>query len=117
MANVASGHVKVTTADDFVAATGITSVDLVKIDTETTEDDVIAGMLQTIERDHPAIICEVLEEKTAGEIERLLAPHEYGYYLFSGDGLIPYKHIRPHPLWRNFLFISEKGAIPFHCLT
>jgi Methyltransferase FkbM domain len=39
---------------------GIAKVDLVKIDTETTEPAVIRGMARTLARDRPDVVCEVL---------------------------------------------------------
>ena len=48
--------VPVLTLDRFVREKGIARVDLVKIDTETTEPEVLAGMADTLKRDHPAIV-------------------------------------------------------------
>ena len=53
--------VDVVTLDDLLPSIGIDRVDLVKIDTESTEPDVVAGMIRTIIRDRPNIITEVLE--------------------------------------------------------
>ena len=50
------------TIDDFVRDRHLANVDLVKIDTESTESDVIGGMLETIGHSHPNIFCEILPE-------------------------------------------------------
>jgi FkbM family methyltransferase len=60
--------------DTFVAREGINRVDLIKIDTETTEPRVIAGAKQTIARFRPMIICEVLRGKTEKGLQELMGP-------------------------------------------
>ena len=52
--------VSTVTVDSFVESRGIDRVDLVKIDTESTEPSVIRGMLSTLRRDRPSIIVEIL---------------------------------------------------------
>lgn len=70
--------VDVVALDDELPRLGIDAVDLVKVDTESTEPDVIAGMLRTIARDRPDIIAEVLDGLgTRDELRRMLAPLGY----------------------------------------
>ena len=97
-------QVEVTTLDEFVTANAVRGVDLVKIDTEATEDQVVAGMLETIARDRPAVVCEVLPEGPAEAIEEMLRPFHYRYSLFTDTGLQPRPHVVPDERWRNFLF-------------
>ena len=59
-----------TTVDDFVSAHDVRAVDLVKIDTEATEDSVLAGMTQTLARDRPAVVCEILPGGPATAVRR-----------------------------------------------
>jgi FkbM family methyltransferase len=94
----------VTTLDQFLAERHVTGVDLVKVDTESTENDVLAGMLETLDRDRPRIICEVLPNGPAREIEETLRPFGYRFALFTDNGLVATEHIEPHSIWRNFLF-------------
>jgi FkbM family methyltransferase len=96
--------VAVTTLDEFLAERAVTGVDLVKIDTESTENDVLAGMLETLRRDRPAIVCEVLPGGPAEEIEELLRPFGYRFDLLTDRGPVPSEHVEPHSSWRNFLF-------------
>ncbi len=46
--------------DSYVRSQGLPRVDLIKMDTETTEHHVIAGAQQLLARDEPALIVEVL---------------------------------------------------------
>ena len=49
------------TLDEYMSQQGIDRLELLKIDAEATESKVICGAMQTIRRDRPFIICEVLE--------------------------------------------------------
>ncbi|PSK97290.1 FkbM family methyltransferase [Murinocardiopsis flavida] len=58
---------------------------VVKIDTETTEPDVIAGGLEVLRRYRPWVFCEVLPHRGGGErLMALLEPLDYGWYHLSG---------------------------------
>lgn len=104
--SVVSTEVQVTTVDAFVAENGLAGrVDLVKVDTENTEDDVFRGMLRTLETDRPAIMCEVLKAGTGRAIEATIAPFGYRFCLLTDRGPVPCDHIRPDPTWRNFSFL------------
>lgn len=100
-------QVEVTTIDEFAEFHGLHGIDLVKVDTEATEDQVLRGMTATLERDRPAIICEVLPDGPGEAIERILSPLGYQFFLFTDTGRTPTEHIRPHLKWRNFLFLAE----------
>ncbi len=102
--------VEVTTYDDFAEEQALTGVDLVKIDTESTEHDVMAGMTQTLERDRPTILCEVLPGGPATEIEDILRPFGYRYHLLTAQGPVPCERVQPHPKWRNFLFQARTAT-------
>ncbi len=96
--------VEVATLDEFVAAHDVKGVDLVKIDTEATEDQVVAGMLETVARDRPAVVCEVLPGGPAEAIEEMLRPLGYRYSLLTDRGPVPRAHVDPDERWRNYLF-------------
>lgn len=101
-----SSEVEVTTVDSFVEENDLAGkVDLVKIDTENTEDDVFRGMVRTLERDRPAIVCEVLKAGTGHAIEAVVAPLGYAFFLLTDRGPAPCDHIRPHPAWRNLSMV------------
>ena len=99
-----SSVVSVLTGDKFVDDNDIQRVDLMKIDTESTEPQVIAGMLKTIERDRPNIICEVLPDLTEQSIEDLLAPLGYSFYRITDSGLVSQEKITGDLKFRNYLF-------------
>ena len=107
--SLTSLEIDVMTVDDFVDSRNIKGVDLVKIDTEATEDQVLMGMTRTLERDRPAVVCEVLPKGPADAIEAILAPLEYEYFLLTADGPVRYDHIRPDEKWRNYLFTPRRG--------
>jgi FkbM family methyltransferase len=89
--------IPVVTLDRFVAERRIERVDLVKIDVETTERQVLAGMKRTLERDHPLVACEVWGGKGTEAwggpgriIAELMAPLGYRCYALHDDGVRPY---------------------------
>jgi FkbM family methyltransferase len=81
---------------------------LLKIDTESTEPDVIAGAVETIGRHLPWIVCEVLPGgATAAAVEAALSPLGYRYFKLDG-WLPPVAHstidVDPESTSRNWLF-------------
>src|SRR5205814_592806 len=69
-----------TTLDAYVARSGLRPA-VLKIDTETTEPDVVRGGLTTLRRYRPWFICEVLPKRGGDRlIADLLAP--LGYLFF-----------------------------------
>lgn len=97
--------VPVLTLDRFVADNELDRVDLLKIDTESTEPDVLRAMVATLRRDHPAIVCEVLRGRGAeGPLGEILRPLGYRYYLLTPSGPVPKDEIRGDPAWFNYLF-------------
>ena len=102
-----SSSVTVVTGDEFVSVNGIQRIDLMKIDTETTEPQILRGLMETLRRDRPIIFCEVLPGgDTESELEGLLAPLGYRYYMLTPSGAEPMVAIRPHPEYLNYLFVA-----------
>lgn len=101
-----SSTVEVVEIDRFVEAHDLTGVDLVKIDTETTESAVVRGMMGTVRRDRPDIFCEVLRPEVGAAIEALLKPLDYEFFLLTAAGPVACTHISPNPPWLNFVFRS-----------
>jgi FkbM family methyltransferase len=67
-----------TTVDGFFADIDIDqAVDLIKIDTESTEPAVLRGMAETIARWRPVIAVEVLRGRTEGDLNRFLLDNDY----------------------------------------
>ncbi len=106
--HLTSSEVEVVTIDDFVDNQGIVDVNLVKVDTETTEDAVFQGMTRTLSRHRPLVFCEILREDIATRIEAILRPLDYRFFLLTGGGRQLREHIAPEPPWRNYLFCPEE---------
>lgn len=75
------------TLDHLLSQRELGPVDLVKIDTEGTEDDVLAGFTAHLQRDRPIIICEMLFNRIEAKLEAILGPLGYRYYSHLPDGL------------------------------
>jgi len=104
--------VRVRRADSLLAEAGVARVDLVKIDTESTEPDVLRGMHATLERDHPTIFCEVLHGRTERRLEELLGPLGYKYYWVTEQGPVRRDTIAGDPTYRfpNYVFSTDALA-------
>lgn len=109
MSQVTSHHsrVAVRRLDGFVADLGLARVDLLKIDTESTEPAVLAGAASLLARDRPHIVCEVLAGRADGPtIEAILRPLGYQFYLLAGTGPERRQSVEGHPEWLNYLFTT-----------
>ena len=71
--------------DDYVARTGIVPA-IIKIDTETTEPDVLAGGAETIRTHRPWLFVEVLFGRTETQLAEEIAPHGYTFYHLDAPG-------------------------------
>lgn len=73
---------------DSVLPLDVGSRHVVKIDTETTEPDVLAGADEFIRRAEPWIIVEVLAGRTEVELMRVMESYRYHYYHIRGESLV-----------------------------
>ena len=105
-ADLYSTPISVITLDNFVQEHDLSGIDLVKIDTESTEPQVLCGMYKTLERDKPFILCEVLGRGSERPLEEILGPLGYRYYHLTPDGPIQRERIEGHPEWLNYLFAT-----------
>jgi FkbM family methyltransferase len=97
--------VTVVALDRFAEREGLSQVDLVKIDTESTEPQVLRGMSRVLGRDRPTLVCEVLRDRgSERSLEEILGPLGYRYYLLTPDGPLPRERIEGHREWLNYLF-------------
>jgi FkbM family methyltransferase len=109
-------QVPVVAIDQVLGEYGEEEIDLVKIDTETTEPDVLRGMSATLRRSQPFIVCEVLHGRARlEELDSIVKPFGYRYYLLTPAGPVHQEHLQPHPEWLNFLFVpaSRRRENPF----
>jgi FkbM family methyltransferase len=97
---------RVRNGDAVLRELGIDHVDLIKIDTESTEPDVLRGMRDIIARSMPDIICEVLVGRTEHALEELLGGLGYTFYHISDSGLTRRTSLAGDASYRqpNFLF-------------
>ena len=97
------------TVDSFTTINGISKVDLMKIDTETTEHIVLEGAKKILERDKPVIICEVLNIQTEKYLQNILERFDYKYFWISKEGLIEKEKIEGDKTCKalNYLFIPK----------
>jgi FkbM family methyltransferase len=110
---ISETEVAVTTLDEFVRENDLAGVDLVKIDTEGTEPEVLRGLADTLRRDRPDVVCEVLKGfATEAGLDEVLRPLGYRYYVLTPEGPAPRAIIEGQPdgRWdlRNYLF-SRRG--------
>lgn len=75
-----STRVKTLPLDHFVEQEGIQRVDLIKIDTEGTENLILNGSHKTILQFKPIIICETLFNRIEKELETIMQSHGYEFY-------------------------------------
>jgi FkbM family methyltransferase len=100
-------RVPVLALDRFLDARGIDAVDLMKIDTETTEPAVLDGMAKTLARSRPHILCEVVAGAgTDTALERRLGPLGYRYYRLTPDGPMESPGITGDSTAPNYLFTT-----------
>jgi FkbM family methyltransferase len=102
--------VQVTTLDGYVRRSSRVP-GVLKIDTETTEPEVLRGGLGVIERHRPWIVCEVLRAEAAAEITELLSGLGYTYFLVTPgpDGEQPHGRVghTTDPDRRNWLLAPK----------
>lgn len=81
--------VKTDTLDNFVAQhlSSGKNIDLIKLDTESTEHLVLKGGQTVLKNHRPIIMCEVIKGFTEAEIEKILSAHDYLFYEVMKDGL------------------------------
>ena len=111
--NTAPRTVRVITGDSVVPGLiDDRSVDLIKIDTESTEPEVIAGLRSTIARDRPVIFCEVLATRTEARLQPLLDELGYQAWWLSEDGPVRRPTIAGVANWVNWLFLPDDSTPP-----
>jgi hypothetical protein len=100
--------------DAYVADTG-RAPGLLKIDTETTEPDVVRGATQTLRRHRPWLVIEVLHGVREAELEETLGGAGYSWFMITdGPGQKAEKIVGdPTYRFRNWLLVPELPASQF----
>jgi FkbM family methyltransferase len=81
-------EVPVETLDSYVARTGAVPA-VMKVDTETTEPDVLAGATKTVAEHKPWILCEVLAGRVEERLTEVVTP--FGYHWYHVTDHLPYQ--------------------------
>ena len=100
------------TLDRFVSERAPGPVDVLKLDSEGTEPEVLAGARALLGRDRPWIVCEVLHGLCEARLHAVLDPLEYRYFAIGPRGLSPRPRIEGDPTYRNrnWLFAPRERA-------
>lgn len=95
--------------DSFILNEKIDTVDLMKIDTEGTEDKVLLGAMESIIKFKPIIICEVLPNKIEDNIFKIIKSIDYLIFQHNEDeqNLMLVEKFNLLSRDRNFIFIPE----------
>jgi FkbM family methyltransferase len=81
---------------------------VVKVDVEGTEDEVFRYGQEFLSSFRPDILCEVLPEgANAREVEALLAPHGYRFYVVREADLRASKRLEPDARFRDWFFTTH----------
>jgi len=109
--------VPTTTVDAFAAAHGL-RVDLLKLDTEGTEDQVLAGAQATLAANASFVVCEVLRGEPAEQrVGPMMADLGYRAFLITASGPQAVDDVCGDPAYAelNFLFAHRDrlGELPF----
>jgi FkbM family methyltransferase len=84
---------------------------LVRIDVEGTENDVFRHGQRFLSTLRPPILCEVLAGVAdPAELESLLAPHGYRFYLVREAGLASRPGLEPDRRFRDWLIAPQSAA-------
>ncbi len=105
---VRSVEVPVTTVDSYVRDMELGHVDLIKVDTEGTEPEVLDGAVETLARDRPVILCEVLLGIREEELEARLVPLDYRFFKLTDRGLERHDHLVGDVGYKNYLLVPHE---------
>jgi FkbM family methyltransferase len=86
--------VKTTTFDGYFFANEIGEIDLVKIDTEGTENLIMEHARDHLLSDKPIVICETLFGQIEKELEDIFRHYGYEFYNHVGNGLVKVESIQ-----------------------
>lgn len=108
--------IDVTTIDAYVAGLQPATVGLLKIDVESTEHQVLAGGLVTIERDRPLIVLEVLHLADHAWLDVFCSENRYRIFTLHQDGVEPRRHVDFHgDAWNQCFCPEEKLPVLQSC--
>lgn len=107
--------VQLVRADDLFH--DIDRVDFIKIDVEGAECHVLEGMTGLLGRFKPDLVIEITPDylagmaRSAGDIEAILTPLGYRYFLIDNDGLRELPHLSDSRLGQFNAFITVDRSV------
>lgn len=105
--------VRTQTLDSFVSEKLESSqkIDLIKLDTEGTENLVLEGAYNVLSHHRPIIMCEVIKGFIERELEKILLDHQYKFYEVNYSGLKEVTTLKVDSGKLDFFFVPiEKTA-------
>lgn len=75
------------TLDNYVETTSENIIDLIKLDTEGTEDLILANSDRVLRQMKPIIICETLYNRIEPELEKIMKAYDYEFFNHTGTVL------------------------------
>jgi FkbM family methyltransferase len=103
-------EIKTVTLASFIEAAGLERIDLMKIDVETHEPEVLAGMGPYLEKFRPALLIEILNGEVAARIAERVAGLGYLYFnIDENKGVSRAERITPSAYY-NFLLCDPATA-------
>lgn len=98
--------------DDYVARSGV-HPSIIKVDTETTEPDVLAGASGYLAEHRPWVLVEVLRGPSEQRLQAVMEPHGYCYYHLDGPGPRPVTEtITADPDGKSFMYLLAPTPVP-----
>jgi len=85
--NFAVNTVKTSTLDQYVSQNNETNIDLIKIDTEGTENLILENSGGVLKEMNPIVICETLFNVIEKELEEIMLSYGYEFYYPTEKGL------------------------------
>lgn len=85
--------VKTTTLDVYTSSKNEKNIDLIKMDTEGSENLILEKSARVLKEMKPIIICETLFNRIEPELERIMKLHGYEFYNHTKEGLVKQKSI------------------------
>lgn len=103
--------IKTKRLDSFIEENNITRIDLMKIDVETHEPEVLAGMGKYLKEFRPDMLIEILNEEIAGKVEKLVKDLDYLYFnIDEKNGLTTKTEKIEKSSYFNYLLCKKETA-------
>jgi FkbM family methyltransferase len=108
--------IDVTTLDAYVSDSDISRVGFLKIDVESTEHEVLAGGPNTVARDRPLIVLEVLHLADHEWLDAFCRSNRYRVFTLQPGRIQPQTEVRFHgDAWNQCFCPEEKLPLLMKC--